>query len=127
MDDEREDDLAKGKEPSGRVPKHARRYERKGRGNGHSSAQIMGRCFGLPAKAGGLVALLCILYVFSQLLLIFDVESAFSLLAAGSAAVGACCLLARGARRLCRVVQSFTDAWTARWAATSTMSGIVDG
>lgn len=59
----------------------------------------------LPARAGGLFALLCILYVFSQLLFIFDVEPALSLLAAESAAVGACCLLARGARRLCRVVQ----------------------
>jgi hypothetical protein len=62
-----------------------------------------------------------------QLLLIYDVESALSVLAAASAAVGACCLLVRGARRLCRVVQSFTDGWTARWAATSTMSGVVDG
>jgi hypothetical protein len=48
------------------------------------------------------------------------------MLVAASAAVGACCLLARGVRRLCRVVQSFTDGWTARCAATSTASGVVD-
>lgn len=68
------------------------------------------------------------LYVCSfQLLLIYDVKSALSVLAATSAAVGACCLLARGTPRLCRVVQSLIDGWTARWAATSTMSGVVDG
>ena len=33
-----------------------------------------------------------------QLLLIYDVESALSVLAAAAAAVGTCCLLARGAR-----------------------------
>jgi len=60
-------------------------------------------------------------------LLIYDVESAFSVLTAASAAVGACCLLARGARKLCRVVHSFTDGWTASWAAASTMSGVIDG
>jgi hypothetical protein len=59
-------------------------------------------------------------------LLIYDVESALSVLAA-SAAVGACCLLGRGARRLRRVVQSLTDGWTARWAAKSTMSDVIDG
>lgn len=62
-----------------------------------------------------------------QLLLIYNVESASSVLAAASMAVGARCLLARGARRLCRVVHSFTDGWTAWWAVTSTMSGVVDG
>jgi hypothetical protein len=61
------------------------------------------------------------------LLLIYDVESAMSVLATASAAIGACCLLARGAHRLCRVLQSFTDGWTARWAAMSTTSGVVDG
>jgi hypothetical protein len=60
-------------------------------------------------------------------LLIYDVESALSVLAAAAAAVGTYCLLARGARRLYRVVQCFTDGWTAWWAVTSTMSGVVDG
>jgi hypothetical protein len=43
-----------------------------------------------------------------QFLLIYNVESAVSLLTTASAAVGAYCLLSGGARRLCRVVQSFT-------------------
>lgn len=50
---------------------------------------------GLLAKDGELVALLCMLCVFFRLLLTFHVEFA---LAAASAAVGACCLLACGAR-----------------------------
>jgi len=62
-----------------------------------------------------------------QLLLIYEVELALSVLAATSAAVGACCLLARGTRRLCLAVQDFIDGGKARWAAVSTMSGVVDG
>jgi hypothetical protein len=62
-----------------------------------------------------------------QLLLIYDVEAAFSVLAAALAAVGACCLLVRSARSLCHDVQSFTDGWTVRRAVTATVSGHVDG
>jgi hypothetical protein len=42
----------------------------------------MSRCIGLPARAGGLIALLRIFRVFFRLLLICDVESALSLLMA---------------------------------------------
>jgi hypothetical protein len=86
----------------------------------------MSRCNGLSARAGELITLQCTLCVFVQLLLVYDVESALSVLTAALAAVGVCCLLARGARRFCRVVQSVTDGWTARWAATLTMSDVVD-
>lgn len=48
----------------------------------------------------------------SQLLLIFDVVSAFSVLAAASAAVGSLC-------------QSFFDGWPARLAATSATSAML--
>lgn len=82
-----------------------------------------------PLPVGNrLTALLCILCVFSRLLFIIDDEPAWSLLAvAWAAAVEECYLQARGARRLCCVVQSFIDGWTARWAATSTMSGVIGG
>jgi hypothetical protein len=83
----------------------------------------MSLCIGLPARAGRLVALISISCLFFRLLLICDVESALSMLAAA----GSCCLQARRARRPCHVVQSFLDGWTARWAATSTLSGVVDG
>lgn len=64
------------------------------------SSHVMSQCIGIPARAGGLIALLCILCVFFGLLLISDVESALSMLAA----VRACSLWLRSARRLCRVV-----------------------
>jgi hypothetical protein len=71
-------------------------------------------CVGLSVRAGELIALLRNACIFSRLLLIFDVESPSSLLAAASAAVMACSLLMRSARRLCLVVQSFTDGCWAR-------------
>jgi hypothetical protein len=91
------------------------------------SCHVMSWCIGVSARACGLIALQCTLCVFVQLLLIYDIKSASSALVAASAMVGACCLLACGARRLCRVVQSLTDGWTAKRAATSTMSGVVVG
>jgi len=87
----------------------------------------MSLCIGLPARAGRLVALIFILCVFFRLLLICDVESALSMLAA---AAGSYYLQARRARRPCRVVHNFPDGWSAWWAATSTMStmsGFVGG
>jgi len=66
----------------------------------YDSSHVMSLCTGLLARAGELIALLCVLCVFFGLLVIFDVESA---LAAASAAVGSCCLLACGRRRLCHV------------------------
>jgi hypothetical protein len=83
----------------------------------------MSLCIGLLARAGRLVALISIFCVFFRLLLICDVESALSMLALARS----CCLQARRARRPCRVVQNFPDGWMARWAATSTMSGVVGG
>jgi hypothetical protein len=44
-----------------------------------------------------------------QLLVKLSVDFVLSVLAAASTTVEACYLLARGARRLCRAVQSFTD------------------
>jgi hypothetical protein len=75
----------------------------------------MSLSIGLPARASKLDALVPISCVIFRL----DVESLLWVLAA---ATGSCCLQARRARRPCRVVQSFLDAWLARWAATSTMS-----
>ena len=82
----------------------------------------MSRCIGIPARAGRLIALLCVLCVFSRLLLIFNVKSA---LAAASAAVESCCPLAVGAGFVVSC-QGFPDGRAARLAATSTMSGVVD-
>lgn len=87
----------------------------------------MSLCIALPARARGPIALLCILCVFSKLLLIFNVESALSVLATASVAVGACCLPGRGARRFVVSCRGVSDSWTARWAAMSAMLGIVDG
>jgi hypothetical protein len=58
-----------------------------------------------------------------QLLLIYDVESALSVLAAASAAIGACCLLARSARKVQAPQQSVrileaSKQMTARSSAT---------
>lgn len=57
----------------------------------------MSPCIDAPARADGLVALLCMSCVVSQLLLILDVESASLLHAAVSSAVKA--TLPAGARR----------------------------
>lgn len=89
------------------------------------SSHLMSLCVGLPARAGGLVSLLCIFCVFFRLLLICDVELALSLLLAG--VVKSCCLPVRRACRPCPVVQSFPGGWTMGWAASSPMSGLVDG
>jgi hypothetical protein len=53
---------------------------------GCDSSRHMSLCNGLPARARGLTALLCMLCVFSRLLLIIDDEPAWSLLAAAWAA-----------------------------------------
>lgn len=65
----------------------------------------------LLARVGKLVTLYCFPCVLLRLLLIFDVEWA---LAAASAAVGLCCLLACGALRLCLVMSEFSRQLTAR-------------
>jgi len=87
----------------------------------------MSWCIGLLRELAGSSHSTALCACWLQLLLFHHVDSALSVLAAASAAVRACCLLARGARRLCHIVQGFTDGSTARWAATSTMSGVVDG
>lgn len=60
-----------------------------------ASSHLMSRCIVLSLRAGGLIKSLCIPCMFFQPLLIFDVESALSVLAAASAAVTASSLLAR--------------------------------
>lgn len=84
----------------------------------------MSLCIDLPARAGELITLLCISCVFFRLLIICDVESVLSLLAA---VLMSCCLWARRARRHCHVVQSFSRRLDDKVAASSPMPGLVDG
>jgi len=55
------------------------------------SSQFMSLCIGLLARAGGLIALLCNSCMVLRLLLICDVESALSLLAAVVSLLGCAC------------------------------------
>jgi hypothetical protein len=86
----------------------------------------MSWCVDLSARARGLIALQCTCACSFQLLLIYDVESPLSMLAGALAAVGSCCLLAVGADFVV-LWQGIPDGRRARWAASSTISGVVDG
>jgi len=84
---------------------------------GCDSSQLMSLSISLHVGAGGLIALLCIPYMVTRLLLICDVV------------IGGGCksswLCVRRSRVFCHVVQSFPDDRTARWSVTSAMSGLV--
>jgi hypothetical protein len=72
-----------------------------------------------------LIALLCNLYMSFRLLFILNVEST---LAAVSAAVRAFCLLQCGGAGFAVSYQSLLEGWAAaKWAAMSSIPGIVDG
>ena len=67
------------------------------------SSQFMSLCIGLLARAGGLIALLCNCCIVLRLLLICDVESALSLLAAVVSLLGCACDVRAGLVVSCRV------------------------
>lgn len=79
-----------------------------------NSCHVVSRCFDISAQAGRLIALQRTVCVRTSTLahLVYRV---CRVLVSESAAVGACCRLARGGRRLICVMQSVTNSRTVRW------------